>query len=224
MTYIELVNQFWRIDKQARFSNTETRLYFALLNIANGLYWKTNELSLANSRLMSEANCSRKTLRNARERLVEYQLIQFRPGVNRTKAPIYLINTNKISCVNSTRVNSTRVIPSTTLPSYERQRYNNNGEKTNNDIKEQERAKAYDFIRNNFKNYDYIIKRLKNKNALGNNFADFMYYLIFVKENGSYLAGAKEPVSYIVKIAKNETQWADYQQWQSARHKKEAVI
>lgn len=39
VTYIGLINRFWRLDETYQFSTSETRVYFYLLKVANTLAW-----------------------------------------------------------------------------------------------------------------------------------------------------------------------------------------
>ncbi len=84
MTYIDYLNRFWQIDIEVNFSGTESKLYFALLDIANKLHWSKTELSIPNNRLLAITGCSKNTLVSARNRLVQYELVKYVKG-NRNK-------------------------------------------------------------------------------------------------------------------------------------------
>ena len=79
MTYIDYINQFWKIDDDWQFTPCETRLYFYYLKTANRLGWvKTWERS--DVRTASEVGVSVNTMKVARNRLKEAKLIAFVVG------------------------------------------------------------------------------------------------------------------------------------------------
>lgn len=88
MNYIELINRFWTIDMEAQFSPVETKLYFALLHIANRLRWK-QPLSVPNKRLLAMVGCSQATLIRARQRLNDLHLIDYKKGSTRKAGKYY---------------------------------------------------------------------------------------------------------------------------------------
>jgi hypothetical protein len=77
MTYIDLINHFWAVDTEHTFSGTETKLYFAILAIANSLNWK-EPLSLPNTRLLAIVGCTEHSLIQARQRLIDVGLIAYK--------------------------------------------------------------------------------------------------------------------------------------------------
>lgn len=81
VSYIGLINRFWRLDATHNFTPQATRLYFFLLNIANISLWKGD---ITQSDVVLCANCSltRKALREAREVLSNAGLISFALGGN----------------------------------------------------------------------------------------------------------------------------------------------
>lgn len=81
VSYIGLINRFWRLDATHNFTPGATRLYFYLLNIANISLWKGD---ITQSDIVLCANCSltRKSLREAREVLADAGLITFTLGGN----------------------------------------------------------------------------------------------------------------------------------------------
>ena len=219
MTYIELINRYWKIEQQVQFSGIENKLFFALLNIANETYWKHEKLSVPNSKLLGIVGCSRKTLVNARQRLVKYNLIEFEPGHNQNTAPKYKIIHS--ACVDITRVENTRVNnPDFLPPNYphikDKDKYKNNNEYKNPET-EQKHEKVYDFFRTHFKNHERIIKFLKQEEGLGEEFEFFMEYCLEGNEWGKYISKAKAPVKYILSIA--DKQWPYYQVWKGQQYK-----
>jgi hypothetical protein len=91
MTYLGLINRFWKLDREWGFSGNETRLFFLLLDLANSQKWE-GRVRLDTGLLMSRLGVSDKqAVRNARSRLKAAGLVDFisRPGRgNRTE---YLI-------------------------------------------------------------------------------------------------------------------------------------
>lgn len=51
MQYLELINNFWRIDEQKGFNGNTTRLYFFLLYIVNRSYWELDWLEYGDKKM-----------------------------------------------------------------------------------------------------------------------------------------------------------------------------
>ena len=79
MSYIDLINRFWCMDEICEFSPIETRLYFYLLNAANRTGWRSM-LSRKDDRIALEVGVSVNTIKKARKRLEEVNLISVIPG------------------------------------------------------------------------------------------------------------------------------------------------
>ena len=79
MTYIDLINQFWELDEYWQFTCCETRLYFYLLKTANRLGW-VDSLMRGDDRLACEVGISPNSLKTARNRLSQADLLSFTPG------------------------------------------------------------------------------------------------------------------------------------------------
>lgn len=90
MNYLTLINQFWTLRREVPFSSGEADLYFYLLNVSNGLHWK-NPFQQANLLICATLGVSEKTLIAARNRLKQYGLIDFTPGVKRTPSTYKLL-------------------------------------------------------------------------------------------------------------------------------------
>lgn len=88
-SYIDLMNRFWRLDMEARFTPIETKLYFAVLHIANSLWWK-QPLTIPNKRLLAMVECTEPTFIKARQRINDLGLIIYKKGTTR-KAGRYFI-------------------------------------------------------------------------------------------------------------------------------------
>ncbi len=80
MQYIDLINNFWRIDEQKAFNGNETRLYFFLLHLANRSYWKIEWLEYGDEKMKAYLGISSTVLRTARENLKDALLIDFVSG------------------------------------------------------------------------------------------------------------------------------------------------
>ena len=90
MTYIDLINRFWKIDLNYSFSHPEVHLYFKLLEIANRSGWR-GKLSVPNSRLCGMVGLTQASLIKARQRLIDTNVIVYEKGTTR-KAGKYIIN------------------------------------------------------------------------------------------------------------------------------------
>ena len=91
MTYLDLINNFWRCDEHHSFNGNETRLYFYLLNVANALgwsesFWHTNEKVMANVGIKDEG-----VFKSHRNRLKQAGLIDFEAGNGRGQKTRYVI-------------------------------------------------------------------------------------------------------------------------------------
>lgn len=93
MTYLDLINQFWKLNKEYVFSANETQLYFKLLDTCNSLNWK-NPFTHSNGFICGELGISEKTLRTARQQLVNYGLIEFKSVTMKKQMIVYTIKTS----------------------------------------------------------------------------------------------------------------------------------
>ena len=90
MTYIELINNFWRLDKEQEFSSVETKLYFLLLETANSFAWR-DSFQLSNDRLFARFTESANTVRAARNKLQQIGLITFSSAKKKNERTKYTI-------------------------------------------------------------------------------------------------------------------------------------
>jgi hypothetical protein len=97
MNYIELINNFWKVDMEARFSSVDVHLYFYLLSVCNTLAWR-NPFSHSNSQLTGALGISEKTLIASKKRLQEAGLIEYEGGDSRRKSSIYFLKSNANYC------------------------------------------------------------------------------------------------------------------------------
>lgn len=93
MSYIDLINQFWRMNRIEPFSPYEVYLYFYLLNQCN-MRGMENPFSIKTAMLYVELKMSKKVIYDARESLQERGLIDFTEGERRVSAPVYQIMEN----------------------------------------------------------------------------------------------------------------------------------
>lgn len=90
MSYIDLINQFWRMNRIEPFSPYEVYLYFYLLNQCNMRGWK-DKIELKSRNIEVELRLPRKTICAVRSRLKDRGLIDFKEGERRSSAPVYQI-------------------------------------------------------------------------------------------------------------------------------------
>lgn len=94
MNYIKQINAFWNWRKyNTDISHAAVDLYFAILNCANEVGWKT-QVNIPNSTLMGATGISsRSRLSDLRNKLVQKGLIEYAKGKKGTTAPGYIIRT-----------------------------------------------------------------------------------------------------------------------------------
>lgn len=91
MTYIDYINYFWRMDEALGFSPVEAKLFLKLLDIANKLNWKEDNLMIPMKKLMVAMDCSKNTVLKARKRLSDCGMIAVKPGYKNKKSACYQI-------------------------------------------------------------------------------------------------------------------------------------
>ncbi len=95
MDYIKEMNAFYDLDMANQLTPNAISLYFALLNIANKLYWKA-DFVVSNLTLQSRSGIAdRKTLDRARNQLIQKGLIDYKPSGKVNQAGSYTV----IGCV-----------------------------------------------------------------------------------------------------------------------------
>lgn len=92
MSYIDLINQFWRMNRIDPFTPTEVCLYFYLLSQWNN--YRESRFTIKSSIMFAELKMSKPTIYEVRERLKERGLINFTEGERRSSAPVYQILEN----------------------------------------------------------------------------------------------------------------------------------
>jgi DNA-binding MarR family transcriptional regulator len=91
MNYIDLLNHFWKINKEFSFTPNEKAVYFALLYKWNDLHRK-NPFNQSTETLASDSGVSESTVQRSRKILKEVGLISFQAGDGRKKNTVYTIH------------------------------------------------------------------------------------------------------------------------------------
>jgi hypothetical protein len=97
MNYIELINNFWRLNKEYSFTAAETQLYFKLIDTCNVLGWK-NPFSQSNLFICAECGMSEPTLIRTRNTLKNQGLLEFTSGkIKRQFTSYHILGLNNFS-------------------------------------------------------------------------------------------------------------------------------
>ena len=91
LNILKLINRFWEIDIEAGFSHLEVHLFFKLIEINNRLKWKET-FRFANSRLESEIGTRAKNLIAARQRLIDFNVVNYEKGNTRNAGTYTFMN------------------------------------------------------------------------------------------------------------------------------------
>ena len=94
MNYIELINNFWRLNKEHSFTPNEKAVYFALLNKSNELEWK-NPFNQSSEYLAMDSGMSVSAMQKARNILKQLDLIDFKAGDGRRNNTFYTLKEPK---------------------------------------------------------------------------------------------------------------------------------
>jgi hypothetical protein len=117
MNYIELINQFWKLDELWQFNGCETRLYFYILKIANMSGW-ADAFEQTDLKVSAAVGVSTNTLKSAQKRLVKSGLISIETGgkcygnKSRYKVSCQILIANSVanSVANNKNKNKTKTI------------------------------------------------------------------------------------------------------------------
>ncbi|MCM1458330.1 MAG: hypothetical protein NC130_10730 [Lachnoclostridium sp.] len=90
MTYIDLINNFWRMHGSQEFGPNEIALYFYLLNECNRQGWPS-PLVRPNSKICLGLGMSENTLMRCRNNLKMRGVLDFESGKKSRKAPAYYL-------------------------------------------------------------------------------------------------------------------------------------
>jgi len=100
MSYINLINRFWKVHEAYSFSSVEIGLYFKLLDIANKMRWEKEKLFIPMMRLQTELDACKSGVLKARKRLEEADLIVVQSGYgNRQSAGYQIVGVHETNCV-----------------------------------------------------------------------------------------------------------------------------
>ena len=90
MTYIDLINEFWKKNQVSPLSSTEIAFYFYLLKECNSAEWK-NPFRLPTRKICFELNFRKDTITSVRNSLKQKGFIDFVKGDRRSSDPEYSI-------------------------------------------------------------------------------------------------------------------------------------
>lgn len=90
ISYIDYINQFWKMNRSVEFSSNEVFLYFYLLNECNIRGWQ-NPFEHPNKTIVLATGISEKTVIEVRNRLQQKGLITFESGKKNAKSPVYYL-------------------------------------------------------------------------------------------------------------------------------------
>lgn len=101
MTYIEISNKFWQIHEEESFTTTEVALFFYLLKINNDCSYKDqagtwiwrDSFKRNNSKIQSDLGISFNTMKNARNKLMQRNVIRFQSQNGSPSATYVSLNT-----------------------------------------------------------------------------------------------------------------------------------
>ena len=91
MTYIDYMNQFWRLAEYESFAASEVALYAFLVNECNKFHWQM-PFSCPTFHVCNRLRMSKQTLVTARERLAKRKLISFTNGTTRFQPSKYSLH------------------------------------------------------------------------------------------------------------------------------------
>ena len=89
-SYVELINEYWDIAQEYRFTSTEGYLYFYLLSVANKYGWK-HSFGLSNRQIMANIDTTKATLIKARATLIKANLIAYEASNSKRETSKYSI-------------------------------------------------------------------------------------------------------------------------------------
>ena len=89
-SYVELINEYWDIAQEYRFTSTEGYLYFYLLSVANKYGWK-HSFGLSNRQIMANIDTTKATLIKARATLIKANLIAYEASNSKRESSKYSI-------------------------------------------------------------------------------------------------------------------------------------
>lgn len=103
MTYIEILNAFWNWRRFNVIPHSAADLFFCLLDFANAAKWE-DKVTIPNSRITGKIDISKKSLLNARNILIQNELIEYQNG-KKGQAGTYKINLSRLHFFPNTGTN-----------------------------------------------------------------------------------------------------------------------
>lgn len=90
MNYLKLINQFWKLRRSKRITSKQADLYFYLIQECNSRDWE-NPFECSNKSIIASIDMKEPTLIDARNRLKQLGLIDFKGGKRNEESPVYTI-------------------------------------------------------------------------------------------------------------------------------------
>jgi hypothetical protein len=116
MNYLRLINQFWKLRRSKRITSKQADLYFFLIQEANGRDWE-NPFECSNISIIASIDMKEPTLIDARNRLKQLGLIEFRGGKRNEASPMYeLLYLNNLSRNRDESIDETEEKPEEKAP------------------------------------------------------------------------------------------------------------
>lgn len=148
MSYINIIEEFWKMYAYDRFSSSEIILYLYLVHICNQNYWNM-PIACKTATLQSELGLNKSTIIRARAKLRERGLIGFTEGVQNSCSPKYhLLNIH--SCKNATASATAHATDTATAGTTNIK--DNNRDKYNYSIACEKKNRGYGITKQNDKN------------------------------------------------------------------------
>ncbi len=136
-SYLEYINNFWRVNDEFQFSSTQAHCYFILLSEFNRKRW-IEELALSDLVLCEMMGVSLNTMRGAKKALVEQELITFVKGGkghgNKTRYQLRCQSRCQVRCQSRSQDLTATPIYKTNKDYKTKNNYNNDGTKKGFDI------------------------------------------------------------------------------------------
>ncbi|MES2620217.1 MAG: hypothetical protein V4615_05125 [Bacteroidota bacterium] len=90
MNYIKLINQFWKLRRSKRITSKQADLYFFLIQECNEQDWQ-NPFECSNKLIIASIDITEPSLIDARNRLKQLGLLDFKAGRRNEASPIYTL-------------------------------------------------------------------------------------------------------------------------------------
>lgn len=90
MTYLDIINTFWREHYRKEIKDTDVTFYFFLLDECNSRHW-VNPMEICTNYIIEKLGISRMEVTRSRERLQGMKLIRYIPSPNKKTPSVYCI-------------------------------------------------------------------------------------------------------------------------------------